>query len=83
MAIPYISVPQERLADRLDELIQAARDGARVVITRDGQAHAQICPVNPLLTEDAHNAIEELKNFPKVPYVDEATWWYIVKGVHE
>jgi hypothetical protein len=35
------------------------------------------------LTEDAHNAIEELKNFPKVPYIDEATWWYIVKGVHE
>lgn len=83
MTIPYIAVPQEHLPDRLDELIQAARDGARVVITRDGQAHAQIFPVNPLLTEDAHNAIEELKNFPKVPYIDEATWWYIVKGVHE
>lgn len=83
MAIPYVAIPQEELASCLDDMIQAARDGARVVITRNGRAHAQICQVNPLLTEEAHNAIEELKNFPRIPYVDEATWWYIVKGVHE
>ncbi|MFG0231258.1 hypothetical protein [Achromobacter sp. 413638] len=48
----------------------------------DGQAHARICEVNPLLTEEAHQAIEDLKNFPRSPYTDKATWWYIVKGIH-
>ncbi|PND31236.1 hypothetical protein C1I89_25675 [Achromobacter pulmonis] len=82
MAIPYVAIPQEELASCLDDMIQAARDGARVVITRNGQAHAQICQVNPLLTEEAHNAIEELKRFPKIE-MDEATWWHIIKGAPE
>ena len=38
--------------------------------------------VNPLLTEEAHQAIEDLKNFPRSPYTDKATWWYVVKGIH-
>ena len=46
----------------------------------DGQAHARICEVNPLLTEEAHQAIEDLKNFPRSPYTDKATWWYIVRA---
>ncbi len=82
MTMPYLSVPLEQVASRLDEMIQAARNGACVVITHAGQAHARICEVNPLLTEEAHQAIEDLKNFPKIPYTDKATWWYIVKGIH-
>lgn len=82
MTMPYLSVPLEQVAARLDEMIRAARDGACVVITHDGQAHARICEVNPLLTEEAHQAIEDLKNFPRSPYTDKATWWYVVKGIH-
>ena len=82
MTMPYLSVPLEQVAARLDEMIRAARDGAYVVITHDGQAHARICEVNPLLTEEAHQAIEDLKNFPRSPYTDKATWWYVVKGIH-
>ena len=40
MTMPYLSVPLEQVAARLDEMIRAARDGAYVVITHDGQAHA-------------------------------------------
>lgn len=83
MTMPYVSVPLEQVAERLDDMIQAARDGARVVIAHDGLAHAQICQANPLLTEEAHQAIEGLKNGPKIPYTDEATWWYMVKGICE
>lgn len=82
MTMPYLSVPLEQVAARLDELIQAARDGACVVTTHDGQAHARICEVNPLLTEEAHQAIEDLKSVPQRPPIDEATWWYLVKGIH-
>lgn len=34
MTMPYLSVPLEQVAARLDEMIQAARDGACVVITQ-------------------------------------------------
>ncbi len=83
MTRPYLSVPLELVSERLDDMIQAARDGARVVITHDGLAHAQICQANPLLTEEAHQAIEGLKIGPKIPYTDDATWWYLVKGICE
>ncbi|WP_313623603.1 SGNH/GDSL hydrolase family protein [Achromobacter sp.] len=83
MTTPYLSIPQEQVAERLEELIDAAHVGTRVVITRDGMAYAQLRRVNPLLTEEAHRALEELKQFKGVPYVDEATWWHAVKGTHE
>jgi antitoxin (DNA-binding transcriptional repressor) of toxin-antitoxin stability system len=51
MTTPYLSVPQEQVAERLNELIEAAHTGTRVVITRDGMAYAQFWRVNPLLTE--------------------------------
>ena len=83
MIAPYLSIPREQVADRLDEMIQAANEGLFVVITHDGLAQAQLRRVNPLMTEAGHNAIEELKRFPGIPYTDEATWWYAVKGVRE
>lgn len=83
MTTPYLSVPQEQVAERLNELIEAAHTGTRVVITRDGMAYAQFWRVNPLLTEEAHRAIEELKQLKDIPYVDDATWWYAVKGIRE
>ena len=55
MTTPYLSIPQEQVAERLDELIEAAHTGTRVVITRDGMAYAQFWRVNPLLTEEAHH----------------------------
>ena len=61
MTTPYLSIPQEQVAERLDELIEAAHTGTRVVITRDGMAYAQFWRVNPLLTEEAHRGIEELE----------------------
>ena len=83
MNAPYLSIPREQVADRLDEMIQAANEGVFVVITHDGLAQAQLRRVNPLMTEAGHNAIEELKRFPGIPYTDEATWWYAVKGIRE
>ena len=83
MTAPYLSIPQEQVAARLDELIETAHSGTRVVITRDGAAYAQLRQVNPLLTEEAHRALEGLKQAKGIPYVDEATWWRAVKGTHE
>ena len=68
MIAPYLSIPREQVADRLDEMIQAANEGVFVVITHDGLAQAQLRRVNPLMTEAGHNAIEELKRFPGIPY---------------
>ena len=61
----YIEVPQETVADRLEALIQAAHDGARVVIMRDGKARAYIRPANPEMTPDAYDALLALKHFPR------------------
>lgn len=83
MTAPYLSVPHDQVAERLDELIETAHTGTRVVITRDGMAYAQLRQVNPLLTEEAHHALEGLKQTKGIPYVDDATWWYAVKGIHE
>ncbi|MNL19773.1 hypothetical protein D3C87_1409920 [compost metagenome] len=62
----YIEVPQEAVADRLDELILAARLGHRVVIKKDGKAVAFIRPANPNMTEDAYDALIALKRLPRI-----------------
>lgn len=61
----YIEVPQESVADRLEALIQAAHNGARVVIMRNGKARAYIRPANPDMTEDMYDALLALESFPR------------------
>lgn len=60
----YIEVSQDAVAERLEALILAAQNGARVVITKDGVARAYIRPANPDMTEDMYDAIETLQAFP-------------------
>ncbi|NMK48405.1 hypothetical protein [Achromobacter sp. Bel] len=60
----YIEVSQDAVAERLEALILAAQNGARVVITKDGVARAYIRPANPDMTEDMYDAIEALQAFP-------------------
>lgn len=79
----YIEVPLDHLAERLDTLIEAARDGARVVIMRDGKPHAQIRPVNPMMNAKAHLALESLTTFPAIQHDSYESWWAAVKPVHE
>lgn len=62
----YIEVPQEAVGDRLEELILAAQNGHRVVITKSGKARAYIRPANPDMTKDAYDALIALKHFPRV-----------------
>ena len=47
MTMPYLSVPLEQVAARLDEMIQAATGWRLRGHYADGQAHARICEVNP------------------------------------
>ena len=81
MTMPYLSVPLEQVAARLDEMIQAARMALAWSLRRRPGACPHLRGQSPL-TEEAHQAIEDLKNFPRSPYTDKATWWYIVKGIH-
>ncbi|WMD19495.1 hypothetical protein RAS12_23175 [Achromobacter seleniivolatilans] len=67
----YIEVPQEAVADRLEKLILAAQNGARIVIKKDGKARAYIRPANPAMTADAYDALLALKHFPRGPGVSD------------
>ncbi|WP_315136024.1 hypothetical protein [Achromobacter marplatensis] len=59
----YIEVPQEAVAQQLEALIEAAHNGARIVIVRNGKARAYIRPANPDMTEDMYDAILALRGF--------------------
>ncbi|MGS1008579.1 hypothetical protein [Achromobacter anxifer] len=80
---PYIEVPLERLADELNGLLLAARNGSRIVIMHEGEPYAQIKSVNSLMTEKAHQALEDLATFPAIQHPTYESWWAAVKPVHE
>lgn len=80
---PYFEVPLEQMPQRVDSLIEAAHQGARIVVVRDGKPYAQIRPVNPMMSENAHWALESIRTFPAVQHDSYESWWAAVKPVHE
>ena len=80
---PYFEVPLEQLPQRVDSLIEAAHQGARIVVLRDGQPYAQIRPVNPMMSENAHWAVESIKTYPSIQHDSYERGGAAVKPVHE
>lgn len=61
----YIEISDELLREQFMEHLLAVSKGQHFVITIDGVRCARLTPTLPDTTLDAHDAIEELKLFPR------------------
>ncbi|KRC73370.1 hypothetical protein D3C85_669940 [compost metagenome] len=65
----YIEISDEQLRDQFMEYLLAVSKGQHFVVTVDGVRCARLTPTLPGTTLDAHDAIEELKQFVRGPAI--------------
>nr|WP_315845261.1 hypothetical protein [uncultured Achromobacter sp.] len=73
----YIEISDELLREQFMEHLLAVSKGQHFIITVDGVRCARLTPTLPETTLDAHDAIEEMKLFPRsaaVPHDVVRSW---------